>query len=220
MALRVIGAGLGRTGTRSLKVALERLLGAPCYHMEEVSAQPGHIELWHQALRGNLPEWDQLLDGYKAAVDWPASAFWRELTAAYPDAVVVLSVRKSPEVWWNSVSQTIFHDLHHDPSEMDAVRAMFADLMRARFTDRWHDPDAAMAAYTLHYDAVRADVPAERLVQWKPEDGWQPICMALGLAVPNEPFPHLNTREEYWAYWDGDGPGSHDRPQHTDRFQD
>lgn len=204
MALRVIGAGVGRTGTRSLKAALERLLGAPCYHMEEVFARPGHIELWHQAIKRSMPEWDQLLDGYEAAVDWPVSAFWRGLSAAYPDAVVVLSVRKNPEEWWNSASQTLFSDLHYDSSEMDAVRVMFADLMRARFTDRWHDPDAAIAAYNTHNDAVRAEVPAERLIQWQPGDGWQPICTALGLPVPDEAFPHLNTREEYFAYWDSD----------------
>jgi hypothetical protein len=172
--------------------------------MEEVFAQPGHTELWHQAIKGSMPEWDQLLDGYEAAVDWPVSAFWRELSATYPDAVVVLSVRKNPEEWWNSASQTIFSDLHYDPSEMDAVRVMFADLMRARFTDRWHDPDSAKAAYNLHNDAVRAEVPAGRLVQWQPGDGWQPICSALGLPMPNEAFPHLNTRKEYFVYWDGD----------------
>ena len=153
-----------------------------------------------------MPEWDQLLDGYEATVDWPASAFWSELSAAYPDAVVLLSMRKSSEVWWNSISQTIFHDLDHEPSERDALRAMFLDLLRARFTDRWDNPDVAMAAYVLHCDAVRAGVPSERLVRWQPEDGWQPICTALGLPVPNNAFPHRNTFEEYWDYWNGDGP--------------
>lgn len=215
MALRVVGAGVGRTGTSSLKAALERLLVARCYHMEEVP-QRGHVELWRQALKGSMPEWDQLLDGYEAAVDWPASAFWRELSAAYPDAVVLLSVRKNPEVWWNSISQTIFSDLDDERFGMDALRVMLLDLLRTRFTDRWHDPDAAMVAYALHSDAVRADIPAERLVQWQPEDGWQPICTALGLPVPNEAFPHLNTVEEYWTYWDGGGPVSRGQPQRTD----
>ncbi|MDQ3944013.1 MAG: sulfotransferase family protein, partial [Actinomycetota bacterium] len=115
MALRVVGAGVGRTGTTSLQLALEELLGARCYHMMEVFPQPGHVEAWHQAVKGNLPEWDQLLAGYGAAVDWPVSGFWRELSVAYPDAVVVLSVRESPEVWWKSASQTILHVTERRP---------------------------------------------------------------------------------------------------------
>src|SRR5438105_250833 len=107
MTLRVVGAGLGRTGTMSLKLALERLLGAPCYHMVEVFSHPEHVPAWHAAAQGRMPDWDQLFAGYAAAVDWPSAAFWPELIEAYPEALVVLSVRDS-ESWWQSAHETIF----------------------------------------------------------------------------------------------------------------
>lgn len=104
MTLRVIGAGQARTGTTSLKLALEQLLGGPCYHMFEVFAYPAHIPVWHRAARGTLPDWQVFLDGYRAAVDLPAAAFWRELAAASPGALIVLSGRDSAEQWWDSAS--------------------------------------------------------------------------------------------------------------------
>jgi hypothetical protein len=152
-----------------------------------------------------------LLAGYEAAVDRPASGFWRELSTAYPDAIVVLSVRDTPEVWWKSASQTILHVADRpSPPGMDAWLAMYLDFLRARFTSVWHDPEAAMAAYVRHNDAVRAEVPAGRLVEWQPGDGWEPICAALGLPVPTDPFPHVNTTAELHAMagWDSPVPGN------------
>ncbi|HSI71633.1 MAG TPA: sulfotransferase, partial [Fimbriimonas sp.] len=107
MALKVVGAGLGRTGTHSLKLGLEKLLGAPCYHMAEVFERPQDVPVWHQAALGNMPDWDKFLAGYAAEVDWPSSAFWDELSQAYPESLILLSVR-DPESWWESASQTIF----------------------------------------------------------------------------------------------------------------
>src|SRR5579862_5982463 len=105
--MRVVGAGLGRTGTHSLKIALERLLGAPCYHMVEVFAHPEHVPAWRGAALGQMPDWHALFDGYAATVDWPSAAFWPELSEAFPETLVVLSVRDA-EAWWQSASQTIF----------------------------------------------------------------------------------------------------------------
>ena len=209
----MLGAGVGRTGTTSLQLALQQLLGAPCYHMMEVFPRPEHVEAWHQATRGALPDWDGLLAGFAAAVDWPASGFWRELSAASPEAVVVLSVRESPEVWWKSASRTILHVAERPAApapEMEAWFAMYIDFLAVRFTPHWRDPEAAMAAYVAHNEAVRAEVPAGRLVEWRPGDGWGPICAALGLAVPVEPFPHLNTTAEFRARagWDAAGPAA------------
>ncbi len=185
---------------------MERLLGRPCYQMVEVAARPDHIELRRKAIEGDLPDWDEIFLGYEGAVDWPASAFWRELSVAYPDAVVVLSVRESTESWWQSINRTVFHDLGR-PHPANDLEAMFIDLMAARFTDRWHDAPAAMAAYCRHNDAVREGVAPSRLVEWRPEDGWEPICARLGLAAPPEPFPHLNTFAEFWARWGADQAG-------------
>ena len=186
----------------SLRAALEQLLGGPCYHMTEVFEHlDDHVPIWHAAIRGEAVNWDDVMGGYRAAVDWPTAACWRELAAAYPDALVLLSERDTPEQWWKSANQTIFPMMGRDGFDEPAMaqwRAM-ADDMLTSFEPRWADPDAAMAAYVAHNDAVRREVPEDRLVQWKPGDGWGPLCEALGVAVPDEPFPHTNTTAEFRA---------------------
>lgn len=206
MALRVVGAGLGRTGTHSLKLALEQLLGSPCYHMAEVFEHPEDIPVWHEAVRGHAVDWDALFDGYAAAVDWPPGAFWREISAAFPDAIVLLSTRASADAWWKSASDTIFQGIGRFPG-MEDWRAMVEDLLRMRFTPGWRDnEDEAKAAYERHNAAVRAAVPADRLVDWQPGDGWGPLCDTLGVPVPDEPFPHSNTTEEFRSRTGLDAP--------------
>jgi len=197
--LRVVGAGLGRTGTHSLKLALEQLLGAPCYHMVEVIAHPEFVSLWQSALAG-APRWDEIYAGYATAVDWPTAAFWRELMAAAPDSIVLLSVR-DPERWWTSASRTIFESLQQAGPLADLAdfRDMVTTMLTERFTPHWDDRDEAIAAYLRHNDEVRAEVPPDRLVEWLPEDGWAPLCAALESRVPEEPFPHVNTTDEFRA---------------------
>jgi len=201
--LRVIGAGLGRTGTASLKKALERVTGGRCYHMFEVFEQPGTVPLWHDLVRGDSEDWGAAMDGYTATVDWPAASYWPELYAANPDSIVLLSSRATPEQWWGSMAKTIVPTLTMDlPPEaegMEEHRAMVIDMLERRFTPRWGEPQEAMAAYERHNARVREEVPAERLVDWQPGDGWEPICAALGVAVPPEPFPHENTSEQFQA---------------------
>ena len=204
MTLRVVGAGLGRTGTNSLKVALERLLGAPCYHMVEVFAHPEHVAAWHAAARGEMPDWEQLFRGYAAAVDWPASAFWPEIADAFPDAVILLSER-DPESWWKSASSTIFPSIGGAGGEW---RAMIDALFAARFTTAVHDRDASIAAYERHYADALQRIPPRRLVRWRASDGWEPLCRALGVAVPSEPFPHTNTTEDFQQRLAARVPGS------------
>jgi hypothetical protein len=201
MALRVVGAGLGRTGTHSLKLALEQLLGEPCYHMAEVFQHPEHVPLWHQASEGSMPEWDGLFAGYGAAVDWPVAAFWREVSAAYPDALVLLSVR-DVDGWWRSAHDTIFAATMRgvDDEALAPWHAMVMAMWRERFTDDVTNADATKAAYVAHNDDVRASVPAARLLEWHPGDGWAPICERLGLPVPDAPFPHVNTTDDFRAF--------------------
>jgi hypothetical protein len=201
VTLSLVGPGLPRTGTTSLTLAAERLLGGCCYNMAEVFGRLEDVPVWRRALRGELPDWEELLGDYTAAVSWPASAFWRELVDAYPDAVVVLSTRQSAEAWWRSADATILELARREehPREYGDWPALFDELLRARLGPRWDDPDAAMAAYTRHNEGVRAAVPPARLVEWRPVDGWEPLCAALGVPVPDEPFPHTNSTEEWRA---------------------
>jgi hypothetical protein len=204
MALRVVGAGLGRTGTHSLKLALEQLLDGPCYHMMETFGRPDDLPVWHAAVNGESPDWPRFFDGYVAAVDWPACAFWRELSDTYPDAIVLLSTRSSADAWWTSANDTIFQIPKREiPPEhadvMGAQLAMAEDMLTNTFTADWADEAAAKRAYEEHNAAVRATVDPARLVDWQPGDGWDPICAALSIPVPTEPFPHVNTTADFRA---------------------
>lgn len=198
MPLRVVGAGLGRTGTLSLKQALERLLGGPCYHMIEVFGKPDVIATWHGAMNGDLPDWDAFLAGYVATVDWPAASFWPELADANPDAVVLLSTR-DVDGWWRSASDTIFATRPTPPpgSDIAAQHDMAMDMFRHRFTPEWREEHAAKAAYVAHNERVRATIPPSRLVEWHPGDGWGPLCAALKVPEPDEEYPHVNSTEEF-----------------------
>jgi hypothetical protein len=200
MSLRVVGAGLGRTGTHSLKLALEQLLGGRCYHMSELIERPGDTQAWHSAIRGERVDWDSLLEDFEATVDWPACAFWRELHEANPGSLVLLSVRESPAVWWSSMEETIGSTLSQpvpaEDREWAKRRAMTLDLMNS-FSPGWRHRDAAIAAYEAHNMEVRQAAPAGQLVEWRPGDGWGPLCDMLGVPPPDEPFPHVNRTAEF-----------------------
>jgi len=198
MELAVVGAGVGRTGTHSLKIALEQLLGGPCHHMVEVMGNPTQIAAWTDAIEGRPVDWREVLADYRAIVDWPGGSFWRELSGAFPDALVLLSVR-DPESWYRSASSTIFAAMGNMPPELRPWIDEFMKVMRERFSDRLDDPTAMMDAFVRHNDAVRAEVPASRLLEWTPTDGWDPICARLGLPVPADPFPVTNTTDEFRA---------------------
>jgi hypothetical protein len=198
MTVRVVGAGVGRTGTLSLKTGLEQLLGAPCYHMIEVFGRPEHVPLWREAAEGGPVDWGVLLDGYAATSDFPACLFWPEILDANPDATVVLSTRADSSAWWESASQTIFAiDGTALPAEMSDWFEMWRAVSSARFTPDWTDEAAARVAYERHNAEVRASVPSGRLVDWVPADGWGPLSAAMGVDAPDTPFPHLNTREDF-----------------------
>ena len=205
MTLQVVGAGLGRTGTLSLKLALEQLLGGRCYHMIAVGDRAEDADVWGDAYEGRLPDWHAFFgDTYRAVVDWPAAPFWAEIADAFPDAIILLSER-DVDSWWTSASNTIFPALetYYDPNtNADGWMRMGRGMME-RFTPNWRDEAAAKAAYLAHYEHVRRTAPPDRLVEWRAGDGWDPICAALGLPVPAEPFPHTNTTEEFRRHFTG-----------------
>ncbi|HEY9879292.1 MAG TPA: sulfotransferase family protein [Leptolyngbyaceae cyanobacterium] len=203
MSLSVIGAGFGRTGTLSLKAALEMLGYGPCYHMIEVFAHPEHIDLWNAATDGEF-HWDEIFDGFRAAVDWPACAFWQPLLEYYPDAKVILTVR-DPNRWYESALQTIYGATHRNPAAdtppiFIAQRAMAGKLVWERtFGGRFDDRDHAIAVFNAHNEAVKAAVPANRLLVFEARQGWEPLCTFLGCPVPDAPFPNVNSTEEFLA---------------------
>jgi hypothetical protein len=197
MGLKVVGAGLGRTGSHSLKIALETLLGGTCYHMVEVFSRPEHVPLWHGAILGRPPDWAPMMEGFTAAVDWPAAAVWKELHDAFLESVVLLSVRSSGEAWWNSFSETILPVMQRGPTpEMAAWFAMSVDML-TRLTPDYADREACIAAYEDHNDSVRRTVRPGRLIEWTPSDGWGPLCAGLGLPEPDQQFPHVNTTNDF-----------------------
>lgn len=193
MALSVIGAGFGRTGTHSMMLALEQLGLGPCHHMKVLLDTPAESARWSRIAAGEAPDWDQAFAGFGAAVDWPSAYYWRELAAHYPQAKVLLTLR-SPESWWTSFSKTILPSILSDAGTGKWGSVMIAGpIMSGRPADR----DTAIAAYNANTAAVRAAVPAERLIVHQVGDGWGPLCEGLGLPIPDAPYPQTNSTDDF-----------------------
>jgi hypothetical protein len=198
MTLAVLGAGFGRTGTLSLKRALETLGLTPCYHMVEVARQPEHAQVWARAARGEPVDWHVFFREYAAAVDWPATAFWRELVVAFPAARIVLTVRDTA-AWYASFRATILErtaGLVPPPdSPLRAIYDLTQELiLRGVFGGRAADEQYSCAIYEAHNRSVIDAVPAGRLLVYDLAAGWAPLCAFLERPIPSEPFPRLNTR--------------------------
>jgi len=201
MPLQVIGAGFGRTGTLSLKAALEQLGLGPCYHMLELIQDPARASHWQAALDGKAVDWNEVFTGFRSAVDWPTAHFWPQLAAAYPDAKVILTLRDEDK-WYKSISSTIFQVMNSPREEVEpermATRAMTRQLiLDTVFGGNIDDRDSVLAAYRRNIDAVRRDVPADRLLVFDVAEGWAPLCRFLDLPVPETAFPRSNSTEEF-----------------------
>jgi hypothetical protein len=197
MALQVVGAGFGRTGTLSLKRALEMLGFGPCYHMVEVFPRPEHVAMWHGLAFGKPIDWDLLFQDFRATVDWPSARWWREIAAHFPDAKVVLSLR-DPEAWYKSMSETIYQPMKdaapdHAP---DLVRLQNEMVHKAilgeTFDHRFEDKAHAIEVFQRHNQEVRDAIEPARLLVFDVREGWAPLCRFLGVPIPGEPFPRLN----------------------------
>jgi hypothetical protein len=208
MTLKVIGAGFGRTGTLSLKLALEQLGFGPCYHMIETSQHPEHDAMWLALARGESDDWRTILDGYAAAVDWPSIMIWKELVAAYPDAKVILTVR-DPDAWYESARKTIFARMQEfadvlasgDESAVDPARRAHMTMVNTVVVDKTFagnlDRRHAIRVFNAHNEEVRRTVPPDRLLVYESGQGWKKICAFLGVPVPPTPFPKVNTTEDF-----------------------
>lgn len=197
MALQVIGAGWGRTGTASLKLALEMLGFDPCHHMMEVIGHPEQIRLWQDVAAGR-PDWDAIYGGFRATVDFPGCLHWRALLARWPDAKVLLSVRPAEE-WFQSTQETIFSKRLHETTRDSPFGAMLDAVLHRPLGAALDDRAGLIAAYERHNQAVISEVPADRLLVFNVREGWAPLCAWLGLPVPEAPFPRVNSREEFAA---------------------
>jgi len=207
MPLKVIGAGLGRTGTLSLKVALEQLGFAKCYHMTEVFAKPEYVGLWDAAARGEPVDWEALFQGYQATVDWPCCNFYQEYLRLYPEAKVILTVR-DPERWYDSARQTILRQqrafpvwiLPFFPRLRSFLRLTERLIWEGVFRGRFEDRAYAIEVFNRHIEEVKRAVPKDRLLVYEVSEGWRPLCSFLGVEIPeNQPFPHLNDAAEFQA---------------------
>lgn len=201
MSIKVIGAGFGRTGTLSLKHALEQLGFDKCYHMLEVNENPDHFPLWAKAHRGEAVDWHALFEGYRATVDWPSCNLWREQMAAFPDAKVILSLR-DPDRWYESVMNTIYPSstsmLDAEDERMRyfgqwAMELIWDPIFDNRMDDRAH----AISAFNAHNQNVINAVPEERLLVFDVKEGWEPLCQFLDVPVPENDFPRVNTTEQF-----------------------
>jgi Sulfotransferase domain len=220
--VKVIGAGFARTGTTSLRRALETLDLGPCYHMSEVIQQPDRARQWLAVAEGGADaraDWETIFEGYQSAVDWPVSAYWRELADHYPEAKIILTVR-DPDRWYDSAASTIFRfRLRAERYPGKAISKVLGKaltlanpdlgvfmrmteiiiwrgLLDGRFADRAYTIDV----FERHIEEVRKQLPADRLLVFNVAEGWEPLCAFLGVPVPDEPFPNANDSEEFLRF--------------------
>jgi hypothetical protein len=210
--VKVIGAGFGRTGTMSLKVALETLGFGPCYHMIEVFEHPEHVGFWEAAWRSEPVDWEKVLGDYEATVDWPACTFYEELLRRHPDAKVLLSVR-DPERWYESTRNTIYElSKIIAGSWLSRVTFAFVGLFvpgvfeigrmdneiiwQGTFDGKFEDKRHAMEVFNRHNEEVRRRIPRERLLVYEVKEGWGLLCEFLGVEEPDQPFQRLNDAAE------------------------
>lgn len=203
MALQIIGAGLGRTGTMTLKTALEQLGFAPCHHMVEVFADfGGQTPFWLRAAKGEAVDWETMFGKYRASVDWPSAHFYADLADRYPEAKVILT-KRDPQRWFESISETILKAMsaRGDGPAPEDHPMRFADIIIAEKTlGRDFSRANAIAAFERHNAEVQRLIPAERLLVFEAAQGWDPLCNFLGVAAPDTPFPRTNSREEFWQH--------------------
>ena len=195
--IRIIGAGFGRTGTDSMRAALEMLGFGPCHHMRTLNEDPAQRDAWRRFIAGDPADWKSLLGGYRSCLDWPSAHFWPELMTEFPDAKIVLTWR-TPESWWTSFERTILPVLQSD-KEAGTETAGGMLIPRHVFSGKPMQRDHGIAAYKANVEAVKRHVPADRLLIHEPGSGWAPLCEFLGTAIPATPFPKNNSTEEFRA---------------------
>jgi hypothetical protein len=198
MALRIVGSGLGRTGTKSMQTALNMIGFGPCHHMYEVLAHRESMLLWIEASKG-APVWDQIFAGYQSMVDYPGAAYWRELAAHYPDAKVLHTTR-DPDAWFDSTQATIFSPAIVERFFDGGIGQAFVQSFLGDLIPHLSDRAFMTDHFRRHEAAVKAAIPADRLLVYQVGSGWEPLCDFLGVPAPDEPYPSENTRAEFFSH--------------------
>ena len=201
--MKVLGAGFGRTGTLSLKIALEKLGIGPCYHMREVISHPSHIKIWYDISRGEHPNWDRLFSGFNSAVDFPVCLFYEEIINKFPDAKFILTLRDF-DSWYKSTANTIYKVPTMLPGwfkrvvypirmfiEMQVI-LIWVGLFKNNFSDR----ESTELVYNEHIESVKKTIPADKLLIYRINEGWGPLCEFLNVENPKIPFPKVNDTAE------------------------
>lgn len=201
--LQIIGAGFGRTGTHSLAQALETLGFGPCYTILETNKNPGHTEMWRDAIEGRPVDWTALYQNYRSAVEWPTVSFLSQLIQHFPTANVILTMR-DPDSWYESAAATIFPSLeataqHPDPETRVRTGWKRHLILEQTFSGRYWDKAYAIDVYQKHLHDVKRLVPPDRLLQYRVADGWRPLCEFLEVPEPDDPFPRRNERMHFMA---------------------
>ena len=202
MVLQIIGAGFGRTGTHSLKLALELLNFGPCHHMYEVRSSAYQIETWRAIVDGAVPDWDAVFDGFTSQVDWPAAHYWKQLFESYPSAKVILTTR-DPEEWYKSIIRTILpatligRKSDPDPNGRAASQIIYDIVCKDIFDGRLEEKAYALNVFSRHQKLVEETVPAKNLLVFDVRDGWTPLCNFLNREQPDVPFPRGNSTQEF-----------------------
>jgi len=204
MGLSVIGAGYGRTGTLSLKRALEMLGYVKCHHMIEVINKPGEPDKWLDAIDNPNVDWDDLFEGFQACVDWPACHFYKALADYYPDAKVILTVR-DPLDWFQSMSATTLGVIRPRLADRGSRNLGTELVVKGAFEGNIDDAEHGVAIFERHTREVIASIAPERLLVYDVREGWGPLCAFLGKPVPAEPFPRVNSRDEFHDIFFGSG---------------
>ena len=201
--MKVFGAGFGRTGTMSLKFALEKLRIGPCYHMREVVSRPSHIKLWYDISRGEHPNWNRLFSGFNSAVDFPVCLFYKQLINIFPEAKFILTLRDF-DTWYISTANTIYKVPSILPDWFERVvypirmfivmqvNLIWVGLFKNNFSDR----DSTKLVYYEHMESVKKIIPADKLLIYNVKEGWEPLCEFLDVDVPGIPFPKVNDTAE------------------------
>lgn len=201
-SMKLIGAGYPRTGTLSAKMALEQLGVGPCYHFHTLFERPQDIDAWQATADGTRPDWKALFADFHAAIDWPVSLFYRQLTQVFPEAKVVLTIRDG-EAWYKSMRDTVYFASRRvmgapEGSILHKIGRLNDTLgWQGHFHGGFEEKGQAISVFERHTEQVKETVPAERLLIWEVKDGWEPLCQFLGVPVPESPFPRVNDTKEF-----------------------